>query len=134
MKCADILNNYYIHLGKENHANMKQPLKLAKQNDSSMYMTPLTISEVITYIKRLKSNKGPGPDGIPVRIYKDNYNILASIITTLINNSITSGVFPKCLKIAKITPIPKVVGTTKKEEFRPIATLNILAKIYEMSL
>ena len=41
------------------------------------------------------------------------------------------GEFPNLLKIAQITPIPKITSPKSPDDYRPISTLPTLSKVYE---
>ena len=55
-----------------------------------------------------------------------NY-FLASLVH-IINSSITTGIVPKNMKIAQITPVFKVYDRTEKSNYRPISILPFSQK------
>ena len=55
---------------------------------------PFTIDEIISSIMRLKSNKSPGPDGIPSEFYKSTMPEITHIHVHLFNKILNSGIFP----------------------------------------
>ncbi|MCP3665974.1 MAG: hypothetical protein GY696_26330, partial [Gammaproteobacteria bacterium] len=52
-------------------------------------------------------------------------------IAALINNSLQNSECPAAFKHARIAAIPKVPGTMKASEMRPISILPVLSKIHE---
>ena len=48
-----------------------------------------------------------------------------------INLSLRTGIFPDCLKLAKVTPIPKGGDSTNAGNYREISVLPIFSKIFE---
>ncbi|MCP3664077.1 MAG: hypothetical protein GY696_16560, partial [Gammaproteobacteria bacterium] len=56
---------------------------------------------------------------------------LAPAIAALINKSLHNSEFPAAFKHARIATIPKVPGTMKVSEMRPISILPVLSKIHE---
>ena len=90
----------------------------------------VSVHEVFLCLKQLKS-KGPGPDDLPPWVLKDCAIFLAPAITFLLNQSLHSGNFPQCLKLANITPIPKVSNPSSIDDFRPISILPCLSKVFE---
>ena len=56
---------------------------------------------------------------------------LSTPISKLINISFKKGVFSDVLKIACITPIPKIITPVYLSHFRPISVLPALSKIFE---
>jgi hypothetical protein len=55
----------------------------------------------------------------------------ARLIVDLINQSLTESKFPNCLKTAKIIPIFKKGDKTNLNNYRPIALLPVLSKVFE---
>lgn len=90
----------------------------------------VSVIDVFHCMKKLKS-KGAGADGLAPWILKDCAFFLAPVITSLINKSLSLGKFPKCLKFANITPIPKTSHPTSVADFRPISILPALSKVFE---
>ena len=59
----------------------------------------------IRIIKHTKSSTSKGHDGISSELLKLITNEIFKCIIMIINQSLTSGIFPNSLKIAKVTPI-----------------------------
>ena len=74
---------------------------------SSFFATPAYVNEVISIIKTLP-NKNCGIDSIPILIYKKLSPFLAPIICDIFNKSVSEGIFPNILKLARIIPITKI--------------------------
>ncbi len=55
-------------------------------------------------------------------------------LSNLINSCIYQQTFPKCLKKAKIIPIPKIPNPTSPNDMRPISIQPVVAKIFEKCL
>ena len=53
------------------------------------------------------------------------------VLCHIINLSFRTGIFPDCLKLAKVTPIPKGDDSTNAGNYRPISVLPIFFKIFE---
>ena len=65
-----------------------------------------------------------------MRFIKLNPKALAPYITIAINRSVTRGVFPENMMVAKILPIRKPgKDRFKKVSYRPISNLHCLEKI-----
>ena len=71
-------------------------------------------------IRSLRDHCSTGPDNIPTSILKLVSDIIASPLTHIINTSIPQGNFQDQWKIAKVTPIPKVVNPEANNDYRPI--------------
>ena len=76
-------------------------------------------------------NSGAGWDGIAPVVLKSVANHLATPLSKLFNKSITEGVFPAELKIAKVVPIFKGGDPSNFNNYRPISILSTLSKLFE---
>ena len=70
-----------------------------------MYCLPVYDIELSRLIHSLiQSSKSPGPDEIGVSLIKEVSSIIVQPLAFIFNLSITNGVFPEQLKIAKVIP------------------------------
>ena len=91
----------------------------------------LPIPEITEIITNLMQSNSVGWDNIPTIILKSNINILAPILSNLINKSLAIGLFPKYLKRAKILPIFKIKDNLDITNYRPISILPVISKVYK---
>ena len=70
---------------------------------------PLTINELKDTFFLLKINKSPGVHDVSFNIIKKCFGVLCEPLIYLFQLSLENGVFPDDLKIAKVTPIIKLV-------------------------
>ena len=80
-------------------------------------------------ISNLSLRKASGYDDVSV--LKNNTTIISPILSKLVNKSFQTGVYPDCLKIAKVIPIFKGGKQTQPGNYRPISLLSNLDKIIE---
>ena len=132
---AETFNDYFIGIGKTLAKKMPRITNykkyLGEANTSSMFMIPATKQEVKKEIEKLHLNKSPGPDLIPAKVIKVCADQIVEPLTTIINSSFQTGVFPSKLKIAKVIPIFKKKDRHTVGNYRPISLLSIFGKVLE---
>ena len=87
--------------------------------------------EVQKHLKNLKRKCATGLDNIPTRFLKETAHIISKPLTHVINISLTTGVFPEDLKLARVNPIYKSGSKHSFDNYRPISVLPALSKIFE---
>ena len=66
-----------------------------------------------------------------VRILKEIKDIIAPILSHIINKSFQQGYFPTKLKLARVIPLYKGGCSENVNNYRPISILPLLSKIFE---
>ena len=104
---------------------------LKNPNINSLVLTPTSPEEIAEVIGSFSKSKASGPNSIPVKILKlINQNISAPI-STLINSSFASGIFPSVLKISKVVPVFKNKGShLEVSNYRPISPFCLISRKY----
>ncbi|PFX12931.1 putative RNA-directed DNA polymerase from transposon BS [Stylophora pistillata] len=87
--------------------------------------------EIERVVKSRASNKAPGTDKIPPRVLKESAPAIIPSITSIMNSSFNSVVFPSVWKMAEVCPIPKEGDTEEASNNRAISLLPILLKVCE---
>ena len=91
------------------------------------------INATIRIIKNPKISTSKGYDGISSELLKLIINDISKCITVIINQLLTSRIFPNSLKIAKVTPIFKKENSKLITNYRPISVLLVLLKYLKLS-
>ena len=104
---------------------------LPDDSPANFKLREVSHGEVLRVLKLLRSDTSTGPDSIPVKFVKMVADSIAGPLTAIINNCIRKYYFPKALKNARISPIPKVDQPKSEEHFRLISILPTLSKVFE---
>lgn len=136
---ANKFNNYFTNIGRQlaNRIKLRQRTKQEMReefNNKTMYLIPCDEQEILKTINVMHEGKAPGWDGIDINTVKNLKEAIAPILAKLINNMLSTGVFPQSLKKGKIIPIYKSGDKVNVANYRPITTLSTFAKIYEKIL
>ena len=104
---AQTFNHYFANIAvkvdKEIPRTRKSPLDyLGKIQNLSLFLSPTDETEVGSIISELKKGKSVGPYSIPCNLLKMLNVFISPLLSTLINESFSTGVFPDKLKIAKV--------------------------------
>ena len=133
---AETLNNHFCTIGKnladklpKTKTSFKQFLK--KPNPTSIFLSKVTPNQVLEIIGHLKTNKSPGIDNIPNSLIKLSAETIVEPLTHIINHSLSKGIFPESLKVAKVVPLYKKGDEALCSNYRPISLLSSFHKIFE---
>ena len=99
-------------VGKRNtdNASLRSYISSVKDKSNSFELRFVTATDVRKCIKVLRNDCSTGYDNIPVSFTKPVSEYLESSLTFIINNFIVTSTFPGMWKIARISPIPKIVN------------------------
>jgi hypothetical protein len=100
------------------------------QEDINHLNSPITCNEIEAIIKRLPIEKSPGPEGFMGKFCQIFEEELTPILLKLFWEIEREGTLPNSFYEDSITLIPKPnKDISRKENYRPIALMNIDAKI-----
>jgi len=111
--------------------NMDFKYFLPPSRSNSFVCESISCKEIQNMIVKLKSKKSCGPDSLNANLIYEFNNYLIQPLHHIFNLSITSGVFPSMLKIAKVLPVYKKGDHSSVGTYRPISLLNTFSKIFE---
>ena len=78
-----------------------------------------------------QSGKSAGLDRIAISIIKQSIQIIAEPLAHIINLSITSGIVPDQMKIARVVPLFKAGDRLLFTNYRPVSILPSFSKFLE---
>ena len=133
---ANQFNDFFVNVGPKFASDIPNTQTkyydyLRDPKKSSMYMKPIIEKDVIKIIDKFKQNKSAGNDNIGNHIIKKLANEIAHPLTCIFNLSISTGIVPEKLKIAKVIPIYKKQDAEIFSNYRPVSLLPCFSKILE---
>ena len=133
---AEGFNNLFSKIGLHTSHNVPP----YKQHFSS-YMSPpvqqtfflgqVTPSDVSTSAKNLKPKASSGFDHIYTKLMKDTIDFIIEPITHILSQSLSSGIVPEQMKIAKVVPIYKSSDQNTFKNYRSVSLLPAFSKLLE---
>ena len=138
VEIANAFNRYFIDIGPSlanqihTHHNYKEYLRNPSKNQIALQ--PIEEYKVLQVIDRLKNKSSKGIDGISNNLIKTAKYVFAKPLTLIINQMLYSGIFPEQLKVSKIIPLHKANDKLLLTNYRPIALLPSISKIFEYIL
>ncbi|XP_070529759.1 uncharacterized protein [Cardiocondyla obscurior] len=93
---------------------------------------PVTGEELQQAVRRIRSGKAPGPDGIPGEAIKLSVKVLGPRVCHIFTRLIKEGIFPPAWRESNLVLIPKPgkpVG--EASSYRPICLLDEIGKLFE---
>ena len=91
----------------------------------------VTLEETIKEVNKLSIKKASQTLDIPVKIVKENKDLISYFVYNNFNNALSSLQYPNGLKYADVTPVFKKDDKSDKSNYRPISILSNLSKVYE---
>ncbi|XP_008483685.1 uncharacterized protein LOC113472006 [Diaphorina citri] len=91
----------------------------------------LTSDVVFKKLNSLQKSSSAGPDGVPPLLLRECAAELCRPLTLLFNKSLTDGVFPQFWKDSFVIPLYKAGSKTNVTNYRPIAKISSIPKLFE---
>ena len=104
---------------------------LPERTVNSLFFTPTDENEILNIVRSFKSSTSCGYDGLSMHLLKEIIHYLVTPLKHIFNLSLTSGIFPNSLKVAKVIPIYKKDDPAQVKNYRPISLLPVFSKILE---
>jgi len=128
---VDKVHYDYILLELDKHSNV---CNACKENMPDVLNKMFTSNEIANVIQSLKNNKAPGVDGIVTEMIKAGCDILLPNLTDHFNLILRKGHFPSTWAQALFMPLHKKGSKNDINNYRGIALLNVIGKIFTKCL
>ena len=133
---AERFCDYFTSIGPNLAKKILPSSKSYRSFLSGNYLHPFilkeaTEQEIIHVCSTLKPGAALGFDSIPFTLIKETINLISNHITHIFNLSLTSGIVPLELKIARVVPLFKADDKSSFSNYRPISVLPSFSKILE---
>lgn len=132
---TNIFNNYFIdHVKLDSKCMTNNDFSMThtlRAQSSSMFLAPTTPYDVFKKIGELKNKKSVGYDDIGTSVVKYVADIICFPLCFIFNLCIEFGIFPAGLKISVIKPLFKNGDKHLVGNYRPVALIPIISKIFE---
>ena len=133
---SNSFNSFFVNMGpnlasKIPHSNIPCTKYIPGGRHLQSLLLSSTYEEEIKICIRRLNDGSPGWDNITSKIIKASCNHIVRPLTHIFNLSLTTGVFPTELKIARVIPLFKSGDPHIFSNYRPVSVLPILSKILE---
>ena len=91
----------------------------------------LSLEEIIKEVNKLSMKRASQTLDIPVKIIKENKDLISYFAYDNFNNVLSSSQYPNGLKYAYVTPVFKKDDKSDKSNYPPISILPNLSKVHE---
>ena len=113
---CEIFNDHFSNIGPKLAASMTDSEKsfdfYIKPTKYSLIYSQLRLSLFQVFSLMMPTHKSTGLDNISCRLLKAAAPVICFSLSTIINKSIESGIFPSCWKNAKVFPLFKANDRT----------------------
>ena len=94
----------------------------------------ITLTECENAVNRMKLNKSPGEDGLPVEFYTLFWAEIGTFLVEMYNECFENNMLPTSMRKSLVTLIHKKEDKTKIDNYRPISIINTDYRIFAFIL
>ncbi|XDV36142.1 hypothetical protein PO909_005986 [Leuciscus waleckii] len=127
-------NNYFVSIGP----TLSQQILdgntnggTVPDNVSSIFLESVQASDILAIVQKCANKKSNDYTDMNMVLIKQIIDVIIEPFTYICNLSFTSGMFPDCMKIAKVIPLFKKGNKSEFSNYRPMSLLPQFSKILE---
>ena len=136
---ANCFNEYFANIGRKWSEKIDPAINtndncqsyLTEPTNAQFKFNDVSEKEVLKIIDSLKNKATYGTDDISNKLLKSIKNEICKPLTLIINQSLTTGIFPNAFKTSKVKPIYKKGDITDLNNYRPISLLPTISQVFE---
>ena len=138
LEIANAFNVYFANIGKnlssqidQDNVNADYKQYLTSPTKETLQFKCITKDYTIKAIDNLENKTSSGHDGISNTLLKIIKNDISESLTIIINQMLTTGIFPDAFKLSKVIPLFKKGDSSLLVNYRPISLLPTISKVFE---
>ena len=124
-------SNIGPNLAKRIQSHISHMTFLSGNFSQSVFIESTTEEEISNITNTFPSGKAAGYDNISMSIIKRSIHVIGQPLTHIINMSITNGIVPKEMKIARVVPLFKSGDKALFSNYRPVSVLPCFSTFLE---
>ena len=134
---ANEMNHFFTNIGPKLAQEIEKPQNidfkkfLCNPTQTTFNFKLVDTADIIKIIDLLKPKSSSSYDRLSNKVLKFIKNEIAECLKIIVNDSLSSGIFPNSMKIAKVTPLYKKDSKFDFNNYRPISILPSLSKVFE---
>lgn len=131
---AQRFNEYFASVGRSSISANYESFETLLKNTSisqSLFLSPVTESEVSYIFHKLKNSKAADKDGFHIKPVKRVLDLIIVPLVHIYNLCLLNGVFPVNMQIAKVTALYKGGDQNDPGNYRPVSVLPLFSKCLE---
>jgi len=134
---SNAFNDYFTKIGLQLANSVHSPEGISFKNflenpiSDQFQFKLVNNNDIIKAIESLNSKTSKGVDGLSTVMLKNIKMELSESLSLMINQSLTTGIFPEKLKIARVVPFHKCKNKSEISNYRPISILPSVSKVFE---
>ena len=132
---ATAFNDHFVNAGRKVHntipTNLKSPEQCNTKTYSPLKFKKVTEMEICKIVARMHAKTSNGPDGMSNHLLKSLVNVIKYPLCIIFNKSLSLGIFPDLLKLARVIPLFKTGDPQDLDNYWPISLLPVISKVLE---
>ena len=136
METADHFCEFFTNIGP-NLAKMIPPSTssfrsfLSGSFINSIFLEPTTEHEISEICASFRAGTSAGSDQVTIDVVKQTINLIIAPLTHIMNLSLSSGLVPEQMKVARVIPLFKSGTLSLFTNYRPVSALPAFSKFLE---